>query len=164
MGPPFRDLERTGSRIAGNPPSTGPEHHLAPDPADRAASADGDVTVGHGSGKTLFCRLLRYCLGEDRFAPAEQRDRIAGAFPEGRVGAEVMLGGTQWSVVRPIGVGRRHFAIRDADLDQVGIGDDSATGMAQFLEAVVAGVLSNEVAALIPGANLRMRGWWRLPG
>ena len=53
----------------------------APDPADRAASADGDVTVGHGSGKTLFCRLLRYCLGEDRFAPAEQRDRIAGAFP-----------------------------------------------------------------------------------
>ena len=125
----------------------------APDPADRAASADGDVTVGHGSGKTLFCRLLRYCLGEDRFAPAEQRDRIAGAFPEGRVGAEVMLGGTQWSVVRPIGIDRRHFAIRDADLDQVGIGDDSATGMAQFLEAVVAGVLSNEVAALIPGGD-----------
>ena len=65
----------------------------APDPADRAASADGDVTVGHGSGKTLFCRLLRYCLGEDRFAPGEQRDRIAKAFPEGRVGAEVMLDG-----------------------------------------------------------------------
>ena len=125
----------------------------APDPADRAASADGDVTVGHGSGKTLFCRLLRYCLGEDRFAPAEQRDRIAGAFPEGRVGAEVMLGGTQWSVVRPIGVGRRHFAIRDADLDQVGIGDDSATGMAQFLEAVIASLLSSEVAALIPGGD-----------
>ena len=54
----------------------------APDPADRVAVSGGDDTVGHGSGKTLLCRLLRYCLGEDRFAPAEQRARIAGAFPE----------------------------------------------------------------------------------
>ena len=125
----------------------------APDPADRATASDGDVTVGHGSGKTLFCRMLRYCLGEDRFAPAEQRDRIASAFPEGRVGAEVMLGGIQWSVVRPIGIGRRHFAVRDADLDQVATGVDTATGIAPFLEAVVASVLSNEVAALIPGSE-----------
>ena len=125
----------------------------APDPADRATASDGDVTVGHGSGKTLFCRMLRYCLGEDRFAPAEQRDRIASAFPEGRVGAEVMLGGIQWSVVRPIGIGRRHFAVRDADLDQVATGVDTATGIAPFLEAVVASVLSNEVARLIPGSE-----------
>ena len=125
----------------------------APDPADRATASDGDVTVGHGSGKTLFCRMLRYCLGEDRFAPAEQRDRIASAFPEGRVGADVMLGGIQWSVVRPIGTGRRHFAVRDADLDQVATGVDTATGIAPFLEAVVASVLSNEVAALIPGSE-----------
>ena len=125
----------------------------APDPADRATASDGDVTVGHGSGKTLFCRMLRYCLGEDRFAPAEQRDRIASAFPEGRVGAEVMLGGIQWSVVRPIGIGRRHFAVRDADLDQIATGVDTATGIAPFLEAVVASVLSNEVAALIPGSE-----------
>lgn len=59
----------------------------APDPADQAAGPDADLTVGDGSGKTLFCRLLRYCLGEDRFAPGEQRERIAQAFPEGRVGA-----------------------------------------------------------------------------
>lgn len=23
--------------------------------------------IGHGSGKTLFCRMLRYCLGEPRY-------------------------------------------------------------------------------------------------
>ncbi|MBN0055952.1 chromosome segregation protein SMC, partial [Pseudomonas aeruginosa] len=28
-----------------------------------------DNGIGHGVGKTLFCRLLRYCLGEDKFAP-----------------------------------------------------------------------------------------------
>ena len=125
----------------------------APDPADLMPMADSAMTVGHGGGKTLFCRLIRYCLGEDRFAPAEQRDRIAKAFPEGRVGAEVMLDGIRWSVVRPIGVGRRHLAIRDADLDQVANGNGAATGMAPFLEAVVTGLVSNEVAALIPGGN-----------
>ncbi len=125
----------------------------APDPADREVMADEEITVGHGSGKTLFCRLLRYCLGEDRFAPGEQRERIATAFPGGRVGIEVMLDGIRWSIVRPIGVGRRHFAIRDSDLDQVTIGNDSATGMTPFLEAVVAGLLSDEAAALIPGGD-----------
>jgi len=128
------------------------------DPADPSAVSDGSTTLGHGSGKTLFCRLLRYCLGEDRFAPGELRERIAKAFPEGRVGAEVMLNGTRWSVVRPIGVGRRHLAIREADLDQVAIGDEEATGMAPFLEAVVASLLSNEVATLIPGGG-SMNAW-----
>ena len=125
----------------------------APDPADSSTVPDRAITIGHGSGKTLFCRLLRYCLGEARFAPFEQRDRIATAFPEGMVGAEVMLDGIRWSVVRPIGVGRRHLAISDADLDQVAIGNDGATGMAPFLEAVVATLLSDEVAALIPGGD-----------
>lgn len=125
----------------------------APDPADQSVASDGSTTLGHGSGKTLFCRLLRYCLGEDRFAPGEMRERIAKAFPEGRVGVEVMLNGTRWSVVRPIGVGRRHLAIREADLDQIATGDDAATGMAPFLEAVVANLLSDRVATLIPGGG-----------
>ena len=125
----------------------------APDPADQVAVSDSDDIVGHGSGKTMFCRLLRYCLGEDRFAPAEQRARIAGAFPEGRVGAEVMLDGVCWSVVRPIGAGRRHLAIRDAELSQVTLRDDAASGLAPFLDAVVAAFLPDEVATLVPGGN-----------
>ena len=125
----------------------------APDPADQVAVSGGDTTVGHGSGKTLFCRLLRYCLGEDRRAPAEQRDRIAEAFPEGRVGAEVILDGVSWSVIRPIGAGRQHRAVRDIGLEQAAISDNVATGMAQFLEAVVTSLLSNAVAALIHGGG-----------
>ena len=123
----------------------------APDPADREVVLDEESTVGHGSGKTLFCRLLRYCLGEDRRAPAEQRDRIAETFPEGQVGAEVMLDGIRWSVIRPIGVGRQHRAVRDVDLEQATITDNVTTGIAQFMEAVVTSILSNDVADLIPG-------------
>ena len=125
----------------------------APDPADREVGPDEESTVGHGSGKTLFCRLLRYCLGEDRRAPTEQRDRIAEAFPEGRVGVEVVLDGVIWSVIRPIGGRRQHRAVRDADLEQAATGDDTATGIAPFLEAVITNILSDEVAALIPGGG-----------
>ena len=87
------------------------------------------------------------------FAPAGQRVRIAGVFPEGRVGAEVMLDGVCWSVVRPIGAGRRHLAIRDAELSQVTLQDDAASGLAPFLDAVVAAFLPDEVATLVPGGN-----------
>ena len=125
----------------------------APDPADWVTESDSDTTVGHGSGKTLFCRLLRYCLGEDRFAPTETRVRIASAFPEGAVGAEVMLDGVCWSVVRPIGAGRQHLAFRDAELGQAALRDDAASGLAPFLDAVVAALLPGEVATLVPGGN-----------
>ena len=44
----------------------------SPDPADFGGRSEAGE-LGHGAGKTLFCRLLRYCLGEDRFAPEDQR-------------------------------------------------------------------------------------------
>lgn len=64
-----------------------------------------------------------------------------------------MLDGMRWSVVRPIGVGRQHLATRDADPEQVVTGNGTATGLAPFLEAVVASLLSDAVALLIPGGG-----------
>ena len=59
-------------------------------------SPDGDAAgspMGHGGGKTSFCRLIRYCLGEESFGTDAQRQRIANAMPDAHVGAEVMLDG-----------------------------------------------------------------------
>lgn len=58
---------------------------------------------GHGAGKTLFCRLIRYCLGEETFATTDVRAAIAEALPEGVVGAEIVLQGRTWGVIRPLG-------------------------------------------------------------
>ena len=124
----------------------------APDPADLPGGSDGQAAPGHGSGKTLFCRLLRYCLGENRFAPDEQREKIVAAFPSGLVGAEIMADGTQWAVVRPIGTTRKHFAIRDAAVDAVNINAVS-TGVDPLLEAIATSILSDDVTALIPGGD-----------
>ena len=129
----------------------------APDPADLPGGSDGRAAPGHGSGKTLFCRLLRYCLGEDRFAPDEQREKIVAAFPSGLVGAEIMVDGTQWAVVRPIGTTRKHFAIGNAAVDTVNI-NAVPTGVDPLLEAIATSILSDDVAALIPGGH-RLRAW-----
>lgn len=122
----------------------------APDPADQGGVTESVSGVGHGSGKTLFCRLLRYCLGEDRFAQDEQRERVAHAFPEGEVGAEVIVDGIPWAVVRPIGTGRRHVAVRDAALDQVAREFPEPTGVAPLLDAIAASLRHGDLLPFLP--------------
>lgn len=122
----------------------------APDPADQGGVTESVSGVGHGSGKTLFCRLLRYCLGEDRFAQDEQRERVAHAFPEGEVGTEVIVDGIRWAVVRSIGTGRRHVAVRDAALDQVARDRREPTGMAPLLDAIAASLRHGDLLPFLP--------------
>ncbi len=136
----------------------------SPDPADRDRPGEGDGGLGHGSGKTLFCRLVRYCLGEERFAPDRQRDRIAHAFKDGLVGAEVVVDGTAWAVVRSIGMTRKHLAVQGGDLEALAVSNSSSTGMGPLLDAVENVVITNPVAELIsadgpPQAWLAALAW-----
>ena len=133
----------------------------APDPADRGDAQQRNAEViGHGSGKTLFCRLLRYCLGEDRFAPDLERDSIAAAFPDGSVGAEVVVDGVTWAVVRPIGMGQRHRAAGDTELHRLLTDDMQAVGLEPFLDAIATVFRFDELAALVAGDH--PRDVWRL--
>ena len=111
-------------------------------------NASGARTIGHGAGKSLFCRLLRYCLGEHRFADEAQRERIAIAFPNGIVGAEVMLDGLCWAVVRPLGNRRRHVAIADGNLDEIAAGDGATTSIDPLIEAIEEAIITPSVASL----------------
>ena len=119
----------------------------SPDGSDES-DAGAVRAIGHGSGKTLFCRLLRYCLGERRFADETQREAIAVAFPDGIVGAEVMLDGVCWAVVRPLGIRRRHVAIAHGDLDEIAAGDGATTSIDPLIEAIEQAILTPDVAAL----------------
>lgn len=131
----------------------------SPDGADSLASGPADGTMGHGGGKTLFCRLLRYCLGEDRFAPEDQREQIGAALLNGIVGAEVVLDGTCWAVVRPLGVRRRHMAVPNGSLEELAAGDGASMGLEPFLDAIEKAVLTIELAELIPGHRHERRSW-----
>ncbi len=120
----------------------------SPDGFDDDNAAAGVRAIGHGSGKTLFCRLVRYCLGEQRFADETQRERIALAFPNGIVGAEVMLDGVCWAVVRPLGIRRRHVAIADGNLDEIAAGDGATTSIDPLIEAIEQGIVTPGIASL----------------
>jgi len=108
----------------------------------------GERAIGHGGGKTLFCRLLRYCLGETRFADEVQRDAISTAFLDGVVGAEVMLDGVCWAVARPLGVGRKHIALQHGDLDAVAVMDSPATGIEPLVDAIEEAIIGKATAQL----------------
>lgn len=126
----------------------------SPDRADNAPTNGQQRSIGHGGGKTLFCRLLRYCLGENRFATDAQRERIGRAFPNGIVGAEVILDGTCWAIVRPLGSRRRHVAVANGELDEIAAGEGASTGLEPFIEAVDQRIITTKLRELIsPGTD-----------
>lgn len=120
----------------------------SPDGLDGDDPEESVRAIGHGSGKTLFCRLLRYCLGEQRFADETQRDRIALAFPNGIVGAEVVVDGVCWAVVRPLGMRRRHVAVANGNLDEIAAGDGATTSIEPLIEAIEQNIITPGVAGL----------------
>jgi len=60
--------------------------------------------VGHSVGKSLMVRIIRYCLGEDRFCTDSQRTAIALKHERAYVFAVVRINGEDWSVARPLGL------------------------------------------------------------
>jgi len=136
-GPIIRDIElRPGLNIIWSPDGTDESEPI------------NERKIGHGSGKTLFCRLLRYSLGETRFADEIQRDAISTTYLNGVVGAEVILDGTCWAVARPLGSGRKHFAIAGGMLDDVAKMDGVATGIDPLVDAIESSILTLSVAKL----------------
>jgi len=131
----------------------------SPDGGDLLSSEPLTDAIGHGSGKTLFCRLLRYCLGEDRYAAEDQRERVGVAFLNGVVGAEVMLDGVCWAILRPLGARRRHVAVAGGNLDEIASGEGASTGLEPFLDAVENSILTAGLSALISGQRADRRSW-----
>lgn len=131
----------------------------SPDPVDRSAR-DGDAAPpgpGHGAGKTLVCRLLRYCLGEPQFAPDALRQKISGSLKDGRVGVEVVVDGQPWAVVRSIGLFEHDVVLEAATLETAAGADTSPTGMAAFVDVLAERFVTPDVAALV--AESPRRAW-----
>lgn len=75
--------------------------------------------TGHSAGKTTFCRLLRYALGEKTFGTKENMELIRTSFPEGYIAAEVRVAGQKWAVRRPFGSGRMSYVKQNATVEQL---------------------------------------------
>jgi hypothetical protein len=122
----------------------------SPDPGPDAGQIGRDSESGHGAGKTLFCRLLRYCLGEETFANDELRRRISQEFPTGLVGAELAIGDSNWSVLRPIGQTRRHSARPGVTLEELIESKEPAAGIQPLLRSLNSLLSPNTLRSVLP--------------
>lgn len=143
--PPVRDIPlRPGLNIVWSPDS----------------GAD-DRPMGHGGGKTSFCRLIRYCLGEDSFGTDAQRNRLAAAMPGALVGAEVILDGQLWNVIRPIGAGAggaSHCAVRGGSLDALVQGEIPNPTMKPLRQAIAQAIMPTAWPSM-PGNSSADEAW-----
>lgn len=122
----------------------------SPDPGAAAAELGRDAGSGHGAGKTLFCRLLRYCLGEDRFSNDELRKSIVETLPSGLVGAEIVLQGRKWAVIRPIGQTRKEYARQDISLEDLLNTKDPSDGIQPLVDALNTSLFPGPVGKCLP--------------
>ena len=125
----------------------------SPDPGVESAVVGRGDGSGHGAGKTLFCRLLRYCLGEDTFANDDLRRSVAEQLPTGLVGIEVLINGVQWAVLRPIGATRRQIARADTTLEELVDSTEPGTGIQPLLEALDSLVSPGDGDLFIPSSR-----------
>ncbi len=122
----------------------------SPDPADvEGAERVTEGGFGHGAGKSLFCRLIRYCLGETSFGTDTQREKIFRAYRDGRVGAEIVLRGTTWSIERALGIFAGDRVVRGVGLDGLDAVGAVVLGMDVFADALRDELLGAQASALV---------------
>jgi len=148
-----RDVElRRGLNIVWTPPHESP--------AGNALFQTG--LIGHTAGKSTFCRLLRFALGERTFARDDVRRRIRNKLPTGWVLAEVVVSGTTWAVARPFAVGAHPFCIRGGTVEQAASGAPHVEYQ-EFLDAVGAAATLALPAARFPASDQPIRWEHVLP-
>jgi len=130
-------------------------------------SAEGNALFrsgvsGHTAGKTTFCRLLRYALGERTFAAEPIRSRIRQHFPAGWVLAEVAVAGAPWTVARPFAIGAHPFCVQGFGIDAA-LGDGERLDYQAFQGAAAQAVLSQLPARRFPATDDPIRWEHLLP-
>ena len=131
-GEPIRDVELVrGLNVVWSPAAQGIEQRA----------------TGHAAGKTLFCRLLRYCLGEDAFADSEDTSAIRQRFPAAVVAAEVRLGGETWAVQRSLNLPRDDRGARVDRIEQLSDASHAKT-FDHFRQRIAAVAFDDEQRAL----------------
>lgn len=87
------------------------------DPCNEATEDTTNRVHGHAAGKTTFCRILRYLLGEKHFGTEDVEQRIRFTFPDGWAVMRVEVAGESWVLARDYF--GRSVAVRAPSIDAV---------------------------------------------
>lgn len=111
----------------------------------------GLASAGHGVGKTSFCLLLRYVLGDDATAISALREKAVGNFSKGGVAAKVHIDGVVWLVFRPFGTGPS-IAKQCSDLEEALAGRIDGE-FSRYLDALQTAFIGKLAIQTLPGTN-----------
>lgn len=115
---------------------------------------DGQIT-GHTAGKTTFCRMIRYLLGEQRFGTARAQERIRDALPNGWIVGEVFIRSDRWVVGRPFGFGTHSFAVQGMTVAEA-LAERGRGGYQEFVAALGREVIDPVAVTELPHAHAPM--------
>jgi hypothetical protein len=76
------------------------------------------LATGHAAGKTMLCRFIRYCLGEESFADPDDAAEIRRRFPYGGIDMELRVDGKTWIMRRPF-ASDEHVAFQGESLEEL---------------------------------------------
>ncbi len=109
-----------------------------PEEVDKNASLYNDSYAGHSTGKTLFCRVLRFLLNEPNFGTAELQKHVAETFLSLWAIAEIRVQKQSWIVARNLIDTGVHFAIKGANvsIDRVLGNTPGYNGYKDFTDAL----------------------------
>ncbi len=115
---------------------------------------------GHATGKTTFCRFLRYILGEERYGNDEFRQAFRTKFEnQGWALGEVWVGGRRWLVGRPLGAGAHPFAVQGPSIASLeAVANLPQGGYQDYLNALDVEVLGSLEDRGLPSTGLPL-GW-----
>lgn len=74
---------------------------------------------GHAAGKTTFCRLLRYMLGEPTYGTKAFQQALINWEPNAIVVGKLWIDSKPWIVCRPLGLDKQEFAFPGENIEDV---------------------------------------------
>jgi hypothetical protein len=108
--------------------------------------------AGHTAGKTTFCRLIRYILGEPTFATEATRRRIRDKLSTAWALGEIVIGNESWVVARPLSIGPHSFCIRGGHISQASDGSHREDYQS-FLSAIEVATIAKLPAVRFPSSG-----------
>lgn len=112
------------------------------------SQTDGSRIVGHGVGKTSFCLLLRYCLGDTGTLVNDLRAELKQPFRNGGIGAVIHINGQTFAVFRFFAEDKDFYARTDS-LEALLL-DENPQPYAEFEDFLKTNMLANLSARKIP--------------
>lgn len=121
-------------------------------------TGSGLASAGHGVGKTSFCLLLRYLLGDEVTAISTLREKAAASFPKGGVAAQVHVDGVSWLVYRPYAAFGHSLARPGVAIDVL-FEEPRAGDFSAYQAALQTAFIGRLPAQTLPGTNQPLE--WR---